>query len=326
MMTLKQARKDLWKVVRGAGDPYDPLVLETLNKVLQTFHMNGKWKGSYVEVVLTEYDGVTTLPRQCQSLLFYRQNSWPTAIKNQWFEWQNWGVGYREADGCNLIEAFDKGPGFCTFRDFSEPRQLRIKTFETEDATISATFQGTDDDDKRVYTTDPDAIHPINGETVTCVAGTADTTFTFKTFTGFVKPVTRGYVEVWTINPDDDSDETLIGQYEPGEEVPDYRRYKVGNATQTNPTNTIYGLCKLAYTPLASEMDFVIPSNPIALEYGILARQYDMSADGEKNASYYWGKAFQSLNAELSQERGGAKSPPVFDFGAMGQRKVLNIY
>lgn len=326
MITLKQARQATWKNIKGASDPYDPLVLETLNLVQERFYTMGKWKGSYVEVTLTEYDGVTTLPYRCQSLLFYRQNSWPTEIKNQWFEWQNWGVGYREADGCNLIEAFDKGPGYCSFRDFSEPRQLRIKTLEAADATISVTFQGTDSDDKRIYTTDAYATHPINGEVVACVAGEGDTTFTFKTFTGFVKPVTRGYVEVWTINPDDNSDETLIGQYEPGEEVPDYRRYKVGNATQSNPTNVIYGLCKLRYTPLASEVDMVIPSNIGALKNGIMALQFEDSADGAQNTEYYWGKAFQILNAELSQERGGAKAPPVINFGSMGQRKVLNIY
>lgn len=326
MITLKQARAQLWKRVATAADPYDPIVLETLNKVINTFFLYGKWKGMYVEVELTEYDGVTTLPRQCQSMLFYRQNRCPSVIKNRWFEWQQWGLGYREADGQNLIEAYDKGPGFCSFRDFSEPRQLRVKTFHEADTNLAVTFQGTDEDDLRVYTSDPSAIHPINGEVVICGGGIGDTSTTFKTFTGFIKPVSYGYVEVWTINPDNDADETLIGQYEPGEEVPDYRRYKVGNATQTNPTNTIYGLCKLQFTPLASETDLVIPANIIALEYGIVARQFDMSAEGESNANYYWGKAYQALDAELSQERGGAQAPPVINFGSMGQRKVLNIY
>lgn len=324
MMTLKQGRTALWKSIKNAADPYDPIVLETINLVQERFYTMGKWKGAYVEVQLTEYDGVTTLPRQCQSLLFYRQNNWPTAIKNQWFEWQNWGVGYREADNnCNLVEAFDKGPGFCSFRDFSEPRQLRVKALDGSDATITVTFQGTDEDGRRIYTDDSYATHPINGEQVTCVAGVGDTAETFATFTGFIKPVTHGYIEVWTINPDDNSDETLIGLYEPGEEVPDYRRYKVGNIG----TNTsIFGLCKLKFVPLASEQDLIIPSNIGALKYGIRALQMEDQAASSNDIDYNWGKAFQILNAELAQERGGAKAPPVINFGSMGQCKVLNIY
>lgn len=323
MMTLKQGRTALWKAVKNAGDPYSPEVLETINLVQERFYTMGKWKGSYVEVQLTEYDGVVTLPRQCQSMLFYRQNNWPTGIKNQWFEWQKWGVGYREPDSrCNLVESFDQGPGFCSFRDFSSPRKLRIKALDVDDSIIVVTFQGTDSDGRRIYTTDNQATHPINGEQVTCVAGTGDTDFIFKRFTGFIKPVTHGYVEIWTINPDDNSDETLIAVYEPGETVPDYRRYKVGNIGE----NAIWGLCKLKFVPLASEQDMIIPSNIGALKNGILALQLEDSGSGAQDTEYYWGKAYEILNAELAQERGGAKAPVVIDFGSMGQRKVLNIY
>lgn len=323
-MILSQARKQLYKSIREARDPYDPVVLETINLILERIYTFGKWKRSYVEVSLNQYNGEVTLPRYCQSMLFYRQNRFPCMIKNQWFEWQRWGVGYRDGENCNLIESYDKGAGFCSFRDFSSPRQLRIKSLEAEDADISVTLQGIDDNDQRIYTTDPYARHPVNGEGVTLAAGIGDTDFTFKTFTGSIKPVTRGYIEVWTINPDDNSDETMIGVYDPGEEVPDYRRYKVGNVDQTNIT--LYGLCKLKFVPLQSETDIVIPDNIGALKQAIAALQFEDAVDTDGNSDKYWAKCFSILNSELAQERGGAQAIPQLNMGAQGQRKILNIY
>lgn len=323
-MILKQARKALYKSIREARDPYDPAVLETINLILERIYTMGKWKRGYVEVSLTQYDGQVTLPRYCQSLLFYRQNRFPCMIKNQWFEWQQWGCGYRDESQQNLIESYDKGAGYCSFRDFSSPRQLRVKALEAEDAEISVTLQGIDSNDQRIYTTDPYARHPINGEGVTLTAGTGDTTFTFKEFKGFVKPVTRGYIEVWTINPDTNADETMIAVYDPGEENPDYRRYKVGNVDQTHIT--LHGLCKLKYTPLQSETDIVIPDNVGALKQAITALQFEDASDTDGNSDKYWAKCFQILNSELAQERGGAQAIPQLNMGAQGQHKILNIY
>lgn len=321
MVTVKTARQQVYGLIRKANDAYDPLVLDSINAVLERFHTMGKWKGSFVEVALTSYDGVITLPRQCETLLFFRKNSAPYLIKSQWFEWLQWGIGYRSQDH-NLNHSYDQGSGFCSFRDFAEPRKLRVKTVSSEDNAISVTFQGIESNGRKIYTEDTEATHPVNGETVTLSGSSGDTTNTFANFTGFIKPVTHQYIEVWTINPDDNSDETLIGLYEPGEEVADYRRYKVGTH---DDTVTLYGLCKLRYMSVASEQDLIIPPNMGALKNGIMALQFEEATEIEL-ANQYWGQAFAILNSALNQDRGGANAPLVIDYSGARQRNVPCIY
>lgn len=321
MISLEQARKILYLDIVGASDPYDPIVLPSINQVLERFYTMGKWTGSNVEVALTGYDGQVTLPRQCESMLWFRNHQFPRVIRSRWFEWMQWGIGYRDKDCNNTYESLDQGTGYCTFRDSQSATQYRIKALASEDATISVTLQGTDTNNRRIYTTDPDATAPINGETVTLVAGTADTTQTFQTFTGFVKDVTRGYVEVWTINSDG-SDGIMVGQYEPGETVPDYHRYKVG---KLNGHEDFHALCKLQYMPLSSEEDLVIPGNIGALKNGLIALYLEGHTEPD-SGDKYWAKAFLILNSDLAQERGGAFAPMTMYPAGVHQRKVLNLY
>jgi len=317
MMTLKTARQRFARLSAKSGDPYDAEVLTNLNGVLEQFQTKGLWKACFVEIALTAYDGIVTLPRQCQSMMFFRKNTSPMRIRNQWFEWLQFGLGFREADKA-IGGIFDQGSRFCSFRDFAEPRKLRVKALGAGDATIEVTLQGTTSDGRRIYSTDAQATHPVNGEVLTLVAGTKDTTATFATFEGFSKPVTHDYVEIWTVDPDDATDETLIAVYEPGEEAPQYRRYKVGTIGASETMNAI---CKLQFVPLASEMDMLLPDNGNAIEMGLMARNFDLESEPERGEAY-WAKAFGILNAELARERGGANAPVVFDFDGGRQPKI----
>jgi len=317
MMTLATARAKFVNQATKTGDPYAADVLENINSVMERFQTMGKWKSCFVEIALTVYDGVVTLPRHCQSMMFYRKNNAPIAIKNQWFEWLQFGLGFREVDKC-MSFAFDQGSRFCSFRDFAAPRKLRAKAMSGDDATIAVVFQGTTADGRRVYTDEPPATHPVNGAKVTLSGGVGTTTELFAAFEGFSKPATHDYVEIWTVNPVDSSDETLIALYEPGEIAPQYRRYKVG---PLEGTDTMHAICKLQYVPLASDMDMLFPSNTGAIKNGLLALSFEDQAELEKSDGY-WARAFGILNSELAQERGGANAPVVFNFDGGRQPKI----
>lgn len=227
-------------------------------------------------------------------------------IRGPWFEFSTngWAVGDAVA-GSGLQDA---GDGFTCFRDLPDTSYLRVKTDQNETDGIKMQFRGLDENQQPIYSGTGAAV--IEG--VELDIGAASTTTTSQKFSAIPslikKPVTFGPIRLYAVSVAD-ATETLIGIYDPGETAPCFRRYRMfGQSTAT----TVHAMAKRRHVPAVADADEIIPSNLGAIELGLQGRRYDLAND-PATAARYWMEAFDLLNSELGESRGGAAPRLQFD-------------
>lgn len=293
-MLVSEARSLIHTYVTTEGSA-SATVLEAINFVQQRMIDSGKWNGQKSEVTFASPSGFITLPRRCESLLGVRFDRSPRLVYSQWHEYVSGGPGEVSEEGYSVGALIDQGPGFATFADPAEECTLRVKITDANDAAKSITIKGLDADGRIVHSTTG-----VEGITLTTANPSADTTQTFTLVTGIQKTVTEGYVTLWSVI---DGVETQIGEYEPGETIANYRRYKIG---VVDSPDTITALCKRRYIPARSESDTVFPDSMAALMFGAKAYNYIRNDDLDR-AEFYWGKAMAEVNNQSKQARGAAQ-------------------
>lgn len=169
-------------------------------------------------------------------------------------------------------------------------------------ATLGAALTG-------VPTVSVDGTDPIEG--VELDISTNLTTTTTQQFSGprptmIVKPITRGPIDLYAVDVST-GDETLIGTYDPGETVPNYRRYRLGAVSAGATLTTIHCMTKRRFVEAVADSDELIPGSLRALELGLIARRFDLTHD-VKEATEYWRRAFALLNSQLAEEQGNAQT------------------
>ena len=86
---------------------------------------------------------------------------------------------------------------------------------------------------------------------------------------------------------------------------PTFKRYHiVGNAD-----TKVKARCRMRFTPLQMEEQFVVPDNSGAIKLGLQAWGYENENDLER-ASIYWEMANKLLNDDLRAARGGGRVLP----------------
>lgn len=111
-----------------------------------------------------------------------------------------------------------------------------------------------------------------------------------------VKPTTIGVLTFYHVA--EDGTETLIGRYEPGETIPNYRRYFVPQ--RTGDDGNVIALCKRKFVPVAVDNDQIIPGNLTALELAMMAVNYRRNAEMAR-ARDYIAMAIDELNSSMEE-------------------------
>mgnify|MGYP003657433235 CR=1 FL=1 len=298
MLTLGTARSKLEKYAPEAE------LVEKINMACELLLTAQPMKGTLEKVTFAVTDGLLTLPRKYYGCLGATVNSTPVSIYNSWFEFVLAGPG---AVDTAYNEVIDLGDGWVTITDISSVNAagctIRIASDQTEAGSASVLLMGLDADGETIRTADGGGF--IEGEFVD-IGDTSTTTFT--TLSRVVKPVTNGVVKLYAV---DGADETLIATYDPNEERPSFRRYRV--PLTTDDDTTVTALCQRRHVEAVDDSDELPIDNINALREALMSLQYEDQNDAER-ASLYLGNALGILNKEQRRYRPASFYPPPVNF------------
>lgn len=284
------------------------LAAPDINSAMSWVITDGKWRGTIQKAVLTIYDEEqVTLPRSMLTVQAavmqgtgtnYR--AWePMRVANEWYQWIPGGPGF-VTDPPNDTAAFTSmGDGFVFFRKLPSTGTIKITNTTTESAG-SFNIRGYDSTGEKVFT--GTGASRIEGENVAMptVSGTSSTSTTVwdedDSVYGIVKPTTNGVLLVYHVAASDGTN-TLIARYDPGETVPNYRRYLVPKTMITD--GQVVVIAKVAYVPVVVDNDQIVPGNINALEMALMAVNFRRKAEMER-ALQYLEMAQAELNAEVA--------------------------
>lgn len=310
MITLSEAQTLLASYV-GSGLSFT----ERLNLVRERLLKNGNWSSTKQQVVFQAYPNADksafiTLPRYFQTVLAIAPLpssesqcfGMPMRTRGLWYEMSAGGPGV----SVNQTIAWSRGSvpinsNFTTFADWTTPQYLRLK-FETAEAAGLFVFRGTLNG-VRIYAT----INGVWGEGCPLSYSSTATVTTTQTFDtppyAVIKPTTVGRVSLYTVDPTTGA-EVLVAVYDPTENLPAWKRYKVPVCTRwTAASPGLYlAVVKNAYYSLSSPNDPVFPSNIGAFRWGLQALTEEDSQD--ERATKSWAKALQLLAAEVEDDTG----------------------
>lgn len=300
--TVAQARAALWPEVDPAN-PNSPEFLPALNMVAQELLEKGYWKNCAAGVDFNTTDGYLTLPRQYESIIGFDDHDRPRLVTSRMVEFMTSGPGFfHRINNRNLGRVID---------------QWEVPTMEVQTAIGNIRLAANDAADYgkvvRVYGNDENgnAIYTDGFEGVDLTLGAAPVTTSQEMWlTDVDKPLTERNVDISVVVS---GTPTVLSHYEPTETNPLYRRYKVGVITRRDGDDqpAVRTLCKRRFIQLVSETDLIYPSNIRALRFGLMAVKLEQqgSYDVAKSQTY-WQQAYQALDDELGQQRGGIVMTP----------------
>jgi hypothetical protein len=151
----------------------------------------------------------------------------------------------------------------------------------------------------------------------------------FESVTSVVKPVTKGYIELWATNGTP-ADDTLLATYGPDETFPSYHEYFLptlkeclvgvsacwssccGDSEQENDQQNLRVLVRgrKRFIPVLADNDTLIISNLPALMAMMQAVVKREQADPQGYAIYK-AQAIDIMNKEAKSYRGNIKTPPI---------------
>lgn len=338
-LTLKQARDNLYKAVVPDLSTQERIDTfnQTLNFACERLINSGAWLGQFEHVafLVPPTDHHITLPPQYISVqaMAYQGNSEncgctvPVQIRNQWmallssgpFLW-DWGLWSQYGFGSFNSYANDKGDGFCTFRNSPfEEYTLRFELDDLADIGKTVLVKGFDEEGLAIYT--PESSCAYQGITFTLSAGSTSPSQVFSRQLYFLQKEEcfQGYLKLYAVEVGTGT-EVLIGQYEPSEINPDYKRYAIPNCERQDEF-IVRTICKRRFVPMLKDTDLVVPAQFGALRTALTAIVYEGQNDpGRRDTEM--AKAIDLLNDELRSSRGGAMlqlnvNPSAFDSGSI---------
>ena len=245
-------------------------------------------KGSLERVSFVVTDGVLTLPHKYFGCIGATVEKIPTPIYNHWYEFVLAGPG---ATDKVYNEVVDLGDGWVTTVDISSVNAagctIKVESDQTEAGSARILLKGLDASGEIIRTADGSGF--IEGEYV-AVSGTSTETFT--KLAAVVKPVTQGNIRLYAVNG---GSQTLIALYEPNEERPSFRRYRVPQASDN--TTDVVALCQRRHVEAVDDSDDLPVDNLNALRDALMSLQYRDQNDLER-ADQYLGSALAVLNRE----------------------------
>lgn len=306
--TLSQARQKLFRYVSPVLDT--GIVTDRINSALERIYNSGKWKGMLTQANFFNSLGgnwfpdkavqYITLPRQYQAILgiqFGAEGS-PAIPRLVYPTWQEFiaGGGGPITPGTSMQMAIDAGDGYPVVTDPTLPFYVQFESTDSGDSEVVIEIDGFD--------ASGSAIFDSTGNTaLSTPVNTLLDSVMFGKITAVRKPVTQGTINLYAVNPYDNSQKSLISQYEATETVPSYKRYRLSASEYAARVNC---LCKRRFVELVDGPDdgtVIIPSNEGALKLTLMALQFEDKNDMER-AEEYFNKAIQLLNAELKEDMG----------------------
>ena len=262
ILTVSTARSELLDVVVGGNDT-EQNFLPLLNQVQERYFSLGRWPGTQIALDYSAHNGYITLPRFAGAILGGRLNDVPAPVFGRLHEFALNGPA--DGNATYTVKMFmDMGDNFCTMIDLPKPSKLKLVSSEEEHNNVGIKLSSADNEGP-VFSR-PTSVKLLVDETTTEV---------FSSITRIVKPLTKGYLSLYAVDPDT-LVETLLSIYEPGELNPSYRRYRI---LGIEPSKSITVLCKRQYVPALADSDLVYPPVIGALKHGLIALNFENNVD-----------------------------------------------
>jgi hypothetical protein len=211
------------KRVLGLTD--DKAIFRRISEAVTLANTSGKFDIAMGIMDIWTYDGFVTLPPEVGTILGVNHDGWPTVIRDQWYQFHINGAGLERWQPWTFTD--ELGP-VCTFRDPQYPSQMTAIVENPQDSNVELRVFGWDQNEKRIYSAD------ANGDLQDGFL--VPTAYGFTTSNPNVpaiqkidrvkKGLTQGYVQLFAQNINNQSDNTMVGYYQPWETVPAYRRIR----------------------------------------------------------------------------------------------------
>lgn len=333
-LTLIVARELLWNSASNQAlnsSAAEKLAVDTkINLAIERLLTFSRAKGSVMKVFITAYDGQITLPRSLDNVLGWRllddqglAIGGERNIYNRWFQFG----GRCNSDSCVFMPGlYDQGDGFVTFRPLPTTGKLKVYTSTTESTNEPFHIRGLVSGQKLFTGT---GASRIEGESLVIPPGSGSSVLSATTFDSdnslyeIVKPATNGVLTMYLVNPTT-AVETLVGRYDPGETIPNYRRYLFPQA-DPDDTDVLELLCDEQFCFVKADRDQLAIGSIGALKNALKALQYEDVNDTERKAQYL-GDALSIIDAQRAKSDGDSAIGIYNQVGDYGSGSVINVF
>lgn len=290
------------------------------------------WWGGWGLFVFNISQGqpMIVLPRGLARIILMDVCKRPTKVQNGFYEFLDFGPGLQPR-GNGTCNGF---PGSCGQQLQAYEREYvstlspllpggqHIQVFPTDARDVGRTVivQGSDQNGNVIYSTDPVTNQTILGESVILAQPFIKTQNQFSVISGIEKDSTFGPVTFFQFNSVTSTSQSL-SMMEPSETSAAYRSYLV-NGLPCNCCNTggpvqVTAMCKIEFTPVASDSDYLVIPNVPALfaECEALRMESMDNVKAQAIADKKHQKALQLLFGELTHYMGNERpaiSVPIF--------------
>lgn len=320
--TLGSVRASIARVCGQTGVPADSsTVVDYINEATEELMNAGDWPGVVDRYHFKIEDGEVIVPSQFDRLMGFSVGTAVFQTRSPWFEFVDYGPGPNAAFsgfGCGdngILLDRGEAPVFVQIPD--DGTNYTLFTIGEVDERVDEVrpqmnVQGVADNSgmqSREVRTEVDG-EWISGEQLEINGDTDpfryDGTAVFTHVTQVVKPVTRGYVELWATNG---ANSVLLATYAPNETIPTYRKYYIP-ARHTAGVNTVLVRARKRFVPVANDNDQLIIANLPALKAMVQALSL---RDNNDWAAYAQTRmvAVQIMREEAKAYRGTARTPVI---------------
>jgi hypothetical protein len=285
----------------------EPTIFSRLDDAVKLLSNKGIADSLVGEIELCVCNGCVTLPRDVGTVLGINVHGHPTLIQDQWFQYHINGPGSQDCVPCGP-NSYELGQ-VCTFKDPSELCYLITETEYAADNNKKLRVFALDEHGNKIFTPGMDG-EMKEGFLVPLIYG-------FPSRNPNVPPLlsiyriskedTKGFVRLIAVNSSDNVSQTLIGYYEPGENLPQYRRIRVGNKASVRIKY------KRANLPIKSQNDWICLDNFEALRLACRAVKFRLE-DKLDAARGFEEEASRILSEETEAKRpSGPRVPQIIN-------------
>lgn len=257
--TLADARASRLPAVVG-DCPTGSRWISLLNESNQRLLPLGHWWGTTQRVRICATDSCITFPPQIESLEVASVCGQPIAVRDQWFEFLQGGIGLR-SNQSGTSEAIFRG-NYCVFSDLrGTGKKLRWICDVSTDVGKTVLALGYDDNGNWIRTIQNGVY--ADGEVIAFAQSPGTNSVSnFASITDIQLPANmEGQSWLWEYNTAD-ATQRMIGQYQSFETRPSYVRYffpsvalkGCSNSSKPTPVDVI---AKLAFVPVKNDSDYL---------------------------------------------------------------------
>jgi hypothetical protein len=279
-----------------------------LNLVQQKLMAHAMWQDllQAVDFKNSSGTGVLTMPPWVASVVGWQLFGTAEAVFDQFREFQEGGVGFYDSKSYKANELWELPAGAVSqnsIPDYGGYGNLRLFINNPADAGKVVRFGGQDQNGEEIYDSAGN-----QGVSLTTAFPSSDTSQLFGNLSNVQLPGFVGSCNLYVLI---NGVASLLSYYNPGETLPYYRKYKVGqwSPKDANIPNVapIRCFCRRQFMPCHAETDFVYPGNLNAIEAGLQALR-ERRALNFSVARIYWADAYGELDNDLQQYRGAAET------------------